>query len=125
MSKQFIIDYKEGVKKLLSNGGVEEKALFQTVNRRTKFPGDNLYYTFSAVPIRSKTGIAKLETSDRHTDIMSEIDENGNFTKSNYVTSARNYALAIQKKFDDARNKGKNLVILDQDSFLNKSLRSA
>ena len=45
MSKQYVTDYKEGLKRLRNNGGINRDALFQTVNRRDKFPGNNLHYT--------------------------------------------------------------------------------
>ena len=124
MSKQYITDYKEGLKRLRNNGGINRDALFQTVNRRDKFPGNNLHYTYSIIPINSRRGMDEIRTGDRHIDVISEIDEKGNFEGNNYVTNARNYAIESQKRFEEARKRGINLIIIDENSFLNKSLRA-
>lgn len=124
MSKQYVTDYKEGLKRLRNNGGINRDALFQTVNRRDKFPGNNLHYTYSIIPINSRRGMDEIRTGDRHIDVISEIDEKGNFEGNNYVTNARNYAIESQKRFEEARKRGINLIIIDENSFLNKSLRA-
>lgn len=125
MSKQYVTDYKEGLKRLRNNGGINRDALFQTVNRRDKFPGNNLHYTYSIIPINSRRGMDEIRTGDRHIDVISEIDEKGNFEGNNYVTNARNYAMESQKRFEEARKRGINLIIIDENSFLNKSLRAS
>ena len=66
----------------------------------------------------------EIRTGDRHIDVISEIDEKGNFEGNNYVTNARNYAIESQKRFEEARKRGINLIIIDENSFLNKSLRA-
>lgn len=125
MSKQYVTDYKEGLKRLRNNGGINRDALFQTVNRRDKFPGNNLHYMYSVIPINSRRGMDEIRTGDRHIDVISEIDKKGNFEGNNYVTNARNYAIESQKRFEEARKRGINLIIIDENSFLNKSLRAS
>lgn len=124
MSTQYVLDYHTKISQLMANNGINNKALFQTAERHVKFPGYNLYYTFSLIPIRAKNGISKVETGDRHKDIMNEIDESGNFTRNNYVSSSRSYVAQLQEKFKQASDNKVNLVILNEDSFLNKSLRA-
>jgi len=124
MSVQYVSDYQEKIAQLIDNGGINNRALFQTANRYVKFPGNNLHYTFSLIPIRVRSGISKIETRDRHSDTLNEVDESGNFNSNNYVTSTRSYVAELQKKFKQARDNKTNLVILSEDSFLNKSLRA-
>lgn len=125
MSKQYITDYKEGLKRLRNIGGTNGDALFQTVNRSNKFPGNNLHYTYSIIPINSRRGIDEVRSGDKHVDVISEIDRKGIFEGNNYVTNARNYAIESQKRFEEARKRGINLIIIDENSFLNKSLRAS
>lgn len=123
MSKQYVINYKEGLKSLNDNRGINKNALFQSVNRRNKFPGDNLHYTYSIIPIKSRRGIAEVVPGDRHVDVTAEINREGNFVENSYIINAKNYAIESQKRFEEARKEGINLIIIDENSFLNKSLR--
>lgn len=128
MSQLFIQSIKEG----LSQAATNPEAKFQTVQRYKRFPGANLHYVFTLIPSippsssdKSVPGIAKIIKENRHSDILNEIDSEGNFSRDNYVTSSRKYYDTLVKKFAKAKVKGSTLTIIDPESFLNKRLRAA
>lgn len=120
----FVDEYKQKLQSLIDNNGINPNALFQSANRAMKFPGANLHYTFSMVNLSNGDGIGTVQNNQKHNDVITNIDENGNFTQPTFVTSARNFCRQIQKDFKKEEQRGHILILLDQESFLNRRLRA-
>jgi hypothetical protein len=121
---QFVNEYKQNLRTLAGNNGINPDAKFQTTERQARFPGANLHYLFTMVGIEKIDGIGKIKDSHKHSGMEVGIDANGNFTKNNYVTSCRRFRDTVQEEFRRAEQRGRTLVILDQESFLNRRLRA-
>ena len=125
MSDTFISEMKEGIIKLIAEGGINPKARFQTSQRKIKFPGRDLYYTFSVIPLYAKSGMSSITTTDKHENIRPDIDGNGNFNCiTNYVGESRTYCNELRERFAKARREKYNLVILDPTAYVNRRFKN-
>lgn len=124
MADTFVAEIKRGIMNLMDHGGVNPEARFQTPQRRIKFPGNDLYFTFSLVPINVKSGISANVGGDKHQDVRPDVDESGNFNcMDDYVGESRKYCDNLRERFTKARREGYNLVLLDQEAYINRRLR--
>ena len=120
----FADEYKQKLRSLIDNNGVNPNALFQSASRAVKFPGANLHYTFNMVNLSSRDGIGTVENNQKHDDVTTNIDTNGNFTQPNFVTSARSFYTQVKEQFEKEEQRGHVLILLDQESFINRRLRA-
>lgn len=125
MADAYLKSFSQGVKTLLSQDGVNPNATFQTHQRVAKFPGSNLFYTFSLLPIGANNGIVVPREDSHHSDTLNSVDDNGNFhIQTNYVGSAQRFYDEIKLRFAKAHQKGQHLVIIDEGSYINRRLRA-
>jgi len=120
----FVEEYKQKLQSLINNNGINPNALFQSASRVLKFPGANLHYTFSMVNLSSRDGIGTIQNNQKHDDVVTNIDANGNFTQPTFVTSSRNFRKRLQEEFQKEEQRGHVLILLDQESFINRRLRA-
>jgi hypothetical protein len=112
---------KSAVQLLTRNNGINRSALFQTHNRKIKYPGNNLFFTVSKTSLSDSSGLNT--TAPIHTDVRSAIDNDGNFPINNYIQSIVLNKITIQRIFN-RYPENKPPVILNINSFLNRRLRA-
>jgi len=106
---------------LNDNNGISEVALFQTVNRQNKFPGNNLYFTISRTSFDDPLGLS--DDADIHAGVECSVDENGNFPINSLVKSTNINCLHIKKLFEGFPERSPP-VLFNFESFLNRRLRA-
>ena len=125
MSEAYVSSISQGAQTLLSQGGVNPNATFQTRQRVAQFPGPNMLYTFSLLPIGANNGIVTPSDGSHHSDTLNSVDETGSFhVEGSYVGSSRQLCEQYRLRFDKAKRQGIHLIPIDELSYVNRRLRA-
>jgi hypothetical protein len=112
---------KNSISELMMNNGINSDALFQTSQRKLKYPGDNLFFSFTRNDFDDKLGLT--DDHKTHPDIENTIDNNGNFKFDNILENIHTNRDNITEKFSDYPQLNPPIFI-NYDSFVNRRLQA-